>query len=250
MLAMAEKLERDELWDEDQSWSFPKLATAEEDCGIKSAAKGKESPPQPVMGKKRSAAVAAESEDHELHIWTERERRKKMRNMFSNLHSLLSHIPPKADKSTIVDEAVKYIKKLEHTLQELEKRKLLSLKDSSLIQWREAFIGELQGPNPVFAGPEYPPIFNTWTSPNVILNVCGRDAQISVCSVRNPGLLAAVCFMLEKNNLEVLSAHISSDRATCIYMIHARVYGGSDQAFPTEEIFKQAAAEIMTWLSS
>ncbi|KAG6436220.1 hypothetical protein SASPL_101105 [Salvia splendens] len=77
--------------------------------------------------------------------------------------------------------AVKYIKKLEHTLQELEKRKMLSLKDSSLIQWREAYVGELQlqGPNPVFAGPE----FNTWTSPNVILNVCGRDAQISVCSV-------------------------------------------------------------------
>lgn len=126
-----------------------------------------------------------------------------------------------ADKSTIVDEAVKYIKKLEHTLQELEKRKMLSLKDSSLIQWRETFVGELQlqGPNPVFAGPE----FNTWTSPNVILNVCGRDAQISVCSVRNPGLLSTVCFMLEKNNLEVLSAHISSDRATCIYMIHARV---------------------------
>ncbi|KAG6424927.1 hypothetical protein SASPL_115350 [Salvia splendens] len=249
MLAMAEKLERDELWDDDRSWSFPKLAIADEDGAMKSA---DISTSVAAKGKKRSAVVAAESEDHELHIWTERERRKKMRNMFSNLHSLLSHIPPKADKSTIVDEAVKYIKKLEQTLQDLEKRKMLSLKDSSLIQWREAFVGELQlqGPNPVFAGPEYPPIFNTWTSPNVILNICGRDAQISVCSVRNPGLLSAVCFMLEKNDLEVLSAHISSDRATCIYMIHARVYGGLDQALPTEEIFKHAAAEIMMWLSS
>lgn len=33
--------------------------------------------------------------DHELHIWTERERRKKMRNMFSNLHALLPQLPPK-----------------------------------------------------------------------------------------------------------------------------------------------------------
>lgn len=33
--------------------------------------------------------------DHEMHIWTERERRKKMRNMFSSLHALLPHLPPK-----------------------------------------------------------------------------------------------------------------------------------------------------------
>lgn len=33
--------------------------------------------------------------DHEIHIWTERERRKKMRNMFANLHALLPHVPPK-----------------------------------------------------------------------------------------------------------------------------------------------------------
>lgn len=35
--------------------------------------------------------------DHEMHIWTERERRKKMRNMFSNLHALLPQLPPKVN---------------------------------------------------------------------------------------------------------------------------------------------------------
>lgn len=95
MLAMAEKVERDELCDDDQSWSFPKLATADEDGAMKSA---DISTSGAAKGKKRSVAVAAESEDHELHIWTERERRKKMRNMFSNLHSLLSHIPPKVNQ--------------------------------------------------------------------------------------------------------------------------------------------------------
>ena len=33
--------------------------------------------------------------DHEIHIWTERERRKKMRNMFANLHALLPQLPSK-----------------------------------------------------------------------------------------------------------------------------------------------------------
>lgn len=36
-----------------------------------------------------------ESPDHEIHIWTERERRKKMRDMFSKLHALLPQLPPK-----------------------------------------------------------------------------------------------------------------------------------------------------------
>jgi len=59
-------------------------------------------------GRKRSPAVAkkekgedgerrerGESSSHDMHIWTERERRKKMRNMFSTLRSLLPDVPPK-----------------------------------------------------------------------------------------------------------------------------------------------------------
>ncbi|KAI3981339.1 hypothetical protein MKX01_015103 [Papaver californicum] len=71
--------------------------------------------------------VGGES-DHEIHIWTERERRKKMRNMFSNLHALLPQLPAKADKSSIVDEAVNYIKTLQHSLQKLQKQRLEMLK--------------------------------------------------------------------------------------------------------------------------
>ncbi|TYI95014.1 hypothetical protein E1A91_D02G247700v1 [Gossypium mustelinum] len=74
--------------------------------------------------KKKKKKKGSESDDeHDMHIWTERERRKKMRNMFSNLHALLPHLPPKADKSTIVDEAVNYIKTLQQTLQNLQKTK-------------------------------------------------------------------------------------------------------------------------------
>lgn len=36
-----------------------------------------------------------EPNDHDLHIWTERERRKKMRNMFHQLHALIPELPPK-----------------------------------------------------------------------------------------------------------------------------------------------------------
>ncbi|XP_057420426.1 transcription factor bHLH95-like [Lotus japonicus] len=34
-------------------------------------------------------------DDHEVHIWIEREKRKKMRNMFGTLHSFLPQLPSK-----------------------------------------------------------------------------------------------------------------------------------------------------------
>lgn len=82
---MGEEVEHDEglLWD-DQSWASPNLEEeGEEDCGIKSADKiSKSAAADAAKGKKRrSGGGGGECEDH---IWTERERRKKMRNMFSN----------------------------------------------------------------------------------------------------------------------------------------------------------------------
>ncbi|KAF7810978.1 transcription factor bHLH95-like [Senna tora] len=73
---------------------------------------------------------SADSDDHDQ-ISTERERRKKMRNMFGTLHSMLPHLHSKADKITIVDEAVSYIKALEKTLENLEKAKEERLKSMS-----------------------------------------------------------------------------------------------------------------------
>ncbi|GAV86333.1 HLH domain-containing protein, partial [Cephalotus follicularis] len=177
--------------------------------------------------------------DHEIHIWTERERRKKMRNMFANLHALLPHLPPKADKSTIVDEAVNYIKTLQHTLQKLQKQKLERLQGATQpsiftppklpFNSREAFLAD-QGSsssnlaiNANLSVSQYPVLFQTWTASNVILNTCGDEAQISVCSPKNPCLLTTVCHILEKHNIEVISAHVSSDCNRSMYMIQARV---------------------------
>ncbi|XP_059650046.1 transcription factor bHLH95 [Cornus florida] len=215
--------------------------------------------------------------DHEIHIWTERERRKKMRNMFSNLHALLPQLPPKADKSTIVDEAVNYIKTLQHTLQKLQKQKLERLQgvatmnnfDTSMITQpklamevtREAFLADQVSSScdnmamtttNSLSFSRFATTFQTWTSSNVILNVCGDQAQISVCSTKKPGLLTRICFVLEKYKLEVVSAHVSSDYNRCMYMIQARASGVPDQfpeTFPVEEIYKQAATDIMAWVS-
>ncbi|XWS14724.1 hypothetical protein CRYUN_Cryun35bG0033300 [Craigia yunnanensis] len=215
--------------------------------------------------------------EHEMHIWTERERRKKMRNMFSSLHALLPQLPAKADKSTIVDEAVTYIKNLQQTLETLQKQKLEKLSISTIVDYdqssiitsqvqgpesREAFLTDQEPTNnypmiidvsQAFPAQISPACFQTWFSPNVVINMSGDDAQISVCSPRKPGILATILYILDKHQLEVVSAHISSDQYRSMYMIHVHAGGASDQfskALSVEETFKVAAGEMNLWLLS
>ncbi|CAN1192266.1 Transcription factor bHLH95 [Linum perenne] len=143
----------------------------------------------------------------------------------------------KADKSSIVDEAITYIKTLQQTLQTLEKQKLKKLQGLSLLDsehsavsvmttthlasasaepTREAFLAA-QGPsklstlttmmNTSSISPVLPAatvatptacVFQTWFSPNVVLNMCGDDAHICVCSRKKKGLLTTILQQLRK----------------------------------------------------
>ncbi|XP_050363767.1 transcription factor bHLH95 [Argentina anserina] len=231
-------------------------------------------------------------DDHELHIYTERERRKKMRNMFSSLHALLPQLPSKADKSTIVDEAVSYIKRLEITLQSLQQQKrerMRSLPNTAInynltsvlmnsndvaYDSRETFITSHALSNNLAAASTTtangfninldfnplnstlstnslstePVVFETWTSPNVVLNMCQNGAQISVCTPKKPGIFSQICYILEKYKLVVITANVSSDSHHSMYMIQAKAISALDnqllEMFPAPEIFKQAVTEI------
>ncbi|MCD7456316.1 hypothetical protein HAX54_031269, partial [Datura stramonium] len=85
------------------------------------------SPKQNEDDKKKDKAkidVGGEAKsNHDIHIQIEIERRKKMGEILSELHGFLPQPSPKADKSTILDEAVSYIKTLQNTLQKLEEQK-------------------------------------------------------------------------------------------------------------------------------
>ncbi|XP_065847417.1 transcription factor bHLH95-like isoform X2 [Euphorbia lathyris] len=194
------------------------------------------------MGRKRNRSKG-ETDEHGLHIFTERERRKRMRTMFTGLHDLLPHLPPKADKSTIVDEAVKCIKDLQETLETLENQKHQKLQGPSIADSEPSVMTSpaepIESSEPLlsiqetfsnmptnmpqiqmFPSSPAPACFQTWLSPNVVMNMCGNDAQISVCSVKKPGLLTSMFYILQKHKLDVLSAHVSSDQTRCIYMFH------------------------------
>ncbi|KAF7840828.1 transcription factor bHLH95-like [Senna tora] len=237
----------------------------------------------------------------ETHIWTERERRKKMKNMFTDLHALLPHLPSKLDKATIIEEAVKYIQSLESELQKLQKRKEERLQlqqihsasttfDCPTSQWLQFAYdhnnnnnnnssnnNNINGNNFLSAANNTEnPInniigtssnnnnnvnnynnslalgFQTWSSPNVVLNACGDLAHFCVCYPKKLRLYTTIFYVLEKYKIEVLSAHISTDHSRKFYMIQAQINGASNEFMDADsmvEIFKQAAAEMMMRLS-
>ncbi|KAH0730167.1 hypothetical protein KY290_001225 [Solanum tuberosum] len=219
---------------------------------------------EPTSGVDRGGGKG-ESE-HKIHIWTERERRKKMRTLFETLHALVPNLPAKVDQSTIVGEAVNHILKLQNTFKKLESQKLERLEEYSIRlmssqkvgnSW-EKYVGDQGSTNnstvitPITHGasPLIPTGFMTWSSPNVILNVCGEDAHISVCCPKKPQLFIIICYVLEKHKIDILSAQVSSDQFRSMFMIQAHAKGGSglaqfSEAFTVEDVYKQAASEIM-----
>ncbi|CAL1389511.1 unnamed protein product [Linum trigynum] len=226
-------------------------------------------------GKGPKGKTSCESADHGVHIWTERERRKKMRNMFANLHSLLPQLPPKADKSSIVDEAVSYIKTLQQTLHKLQRQKLQKLQQPpATTAGDDDMMMMVMCDNNVSAANccgnnnnNAAAVFHTWTSTNLVLNICGDEAQFNICSPPPPAasgtIFTAACYVLEKLGIEVLSAHVSSNSDRRLLMIQARhnrpenngggrdhVLGADDQENVVVEIFKQAAAEMLSYLCS
>jgi hypothetical protein len=171
---------------------------------------------------------------------------------------MLNLIIFQADKSTIVDEAVKQIKNLQQILQNLEKKKQEKLKSVSPIgtesssvinntQWhpyetREAILTD-QGSssynnnlatsaivtsNPtnalsISAPPPQLVAFQTWSSQNVVLNICGEEAQFCICATKKPGLLTTIAFVFEKHRIDIVSANISCNGNGNFYMIMAHV---------------------------
>lgn len=122
--------------------------------------------------------------------------------------------------SSVVNEAVKHIKTLEQTLNELQNQKMERLQ---CIETRTNLgITEMETREAVLT-PEFPIVFKTWTSPSISLSVCGYDAHINICCSKKLGLFASICFVLEKYKIEVVSAHASSDYNRNMYMIHAHV---------------------------
>ncbi|CAL5213144.1 unnamed protein product [Lathyrus oleraceus] len=206
-----------------------------------------------------------------MHILTERERRKKMKNMFANLHALLPKLPSKADKSSIVDAAVIEIINLKKVVEQLEKKKQEKLKfvskfgtESSFKRnshWHPHESGEAivnvqrslsynnNFPTHAIESSPQQVGFQTWYTQNVVLNICGAEAQFCICTPKKSCLLTTITSMLEKYTIDVVSANIKFNENGHFYLIQIQAKQRSHDTNSMEETYMQAAREIQMWIS-
>ncbi|CAE5959774.1 unnamed protein product [Arabidopsis arenosa] len=98
--------------------------------------------------------------------------------------------------------------------------------------------------------------FDTWSSRNVVLNICGNEAFFNLCVPKHKsGVFTSVCYLFEKCNMEVLFANVSSNVFWSTYVIQAQVNPSYEtqllgNGFGVGDIFKQVAQELVLYLSS
>ncbi|XP_047152200.1 transcription factor bHLH95-like [Vigna umbellata] len=179
--------------------------------------------------------------NNEMHLSIERGRRKKMKEMFDDLSALLPQLPSKADKATVVNEAVDYIKVLQETLEKLERKKK---------ERAQHVLKQIMGTssNAGSVSEKQKGFDKTWAASNMVLNIRGNEAQFSICSVHKPGLMTNIASVLEKHNIELISATISANGngSTCMIQVHGKQ---ASDANSMEETYRKAAEEIMPWIS-
>uniref|UniRef100_A0A3Q7FCT9 ACT domain-containing protein n=1 Tax=Solanum lycopersicum TaxID=4081 RepID=A0A3Q7FCT9_SOLLC len=128
-----------------------------------------------------------------------------------------------ADKSKIVYEAVNCIRKLQNTFNKYQSQKLERLEENNIMLMGSQKVGNRLEKYACDHGstcnstaitqanhgssPLIPTGFMIWSSPNVVLNVAGEDAYISVCCPKKPGLFTTICYVLEKHKIDIKSIH-------------------------------------------
>lgn len=131
-----------------------------------------------------------------------------------------------ADRVTIVDETLSYIKTLEETLKDLEKKKEERFKDAKEFELADTYSSSSTSSETNNRNSNEPEEvkFRTYTSSNVVVNITGQEANFSICSTKTRDVMPAICCVFEKYKIEVLSAHIScDDNKRRFYMVQALV---------------------------
>ncbi|KAJ1696309.1 hypothetical protein LUZ63_004821 [Rhynchospora breviuscula] len=198
-------------------------------------------------------------------------RRNKMKDFYSALHTFLPHLPPKIGRAELAEETVNYIKVLEHRCQALEKRKRDLTESTNPYQnppsgaasspvslehymSRNTFLADQRckitfQPGVPKSAHQQCFTLQTSASPNVVLNVAGPDAHVSVCAPKTPELISATVYFLEKHGAEVLSVQVCSDMSRTMFVMHAHM-SGFDDSMLAKERFELAKEELILWLGS
>eukprot|EP01018_Ginkgo_biloba_P025215 Gb_05232 [translate_table: standard] len=129
----------------------------------------------------------------QMHGCTERVRRANMNSMLTTLHSLLPDFPRKADKITIVDEAINYIKSLQLIMKDLEEKR-------SKMEITSDYDDSVQNPM----------IISKSSCVNIVgSNVAGNHVFLTIMCSGKAGIVPKIFQVLNENGMEIEEVTIS-----------------------------------------
>ena len=175
------------------------------------------------------------------------------------------------DKATLVGETINFIKTLEETKAQLEKKKVeqalaqqaaaeaaaVGASSLSVLRTAHGMAALSDGWDPV--PPQQPaapaaaaaaaaaatgPVagFQTWSTQNVVLSVLNEEAIINVCAPRQRGLLTMVVSVLSKHGIDVISVQVGADDAQSFFNIYTRV---STSTLPATASYLDVRADVL-----
>lgn len=174
----------------------------------------------------------------EIHIFSERQRRKGMTHLYAILHSLLPDAKPKTDRCTVLTEAMEYIHELQTRLDELGRQKgeIMALMGEQLNVDSSAGSGSLvqggadgaesgfrmgnMGLDDLISEEMREEIL---AAADVVVRFCGRDAFITLNSPKRNGVWSAILQVLHQHDLELLNVTLSTSNDMDYHCIHAKV---------------------------
>lgn len=168
----------------------------------------------------------------EVHILSERQRRKSMRDSFTILQSLVPKLKLKhTDRITVLTEVITYIKSLRGTLEELERKKtdimdFLGLSDTK----KHQYIGTTNVSYVNSSSENYEQQRGESCSNGelvamveVTVRLCGADVFITLNTPRRKGVWSGVLLLLQKYSVEVSNATLASSGESSFHCIHGKV---------------------------
>ncbi|GLJ23892.1 hypothetical protein SUGI_0454020 [Cryptomeria japonica] len=170
-----------------------------------------------------------EISQREIHIQSERERRKGMNNLFERMRALLPSPNQKVDKSTVVSEIINYIQSLQQNLEDLNKKraKTVSSPGAGTAPIKTEPVNCAESIQSRCTDSDSPPSLSlneesTKQAPQVALHFNGNDIFITICCSHKANLLPAIIYVVEDHKLQIMCANVSRTDTVAFHCLHVK----------------------------
>ncbi|KAH7294440.1 hypothetical protein KP509_27G000700 [Ceratopteris richardii] len=165
----------------------------------------------------------------EIHIFSERQRRKGMTHLYTTLLSLLPDAKPKTDRCKVLTDAMEYIQTLRDQVEALGSQKAELMASLGENEGDPHSTDYMSGPDgdaansSTITGVSEEVKEEILSSADVAVRFCGREAFITLNSCKTKGVWSGILQILHEQEMEIFNVTLSSGNEMDHHCIHAKI---------------------------